>query len=152
MVCDAEGSVAGTVSSVVTTGGGAAVTCVPGVFCSRTAAGKAGRFACASTSSATADSSFFTAAASFTRPNNTTAYAAGQRIANATTSAAVLEFTNVMRNENEAVRIEKVRMRSKLISVEDIPGGAQIATELTFEREGGDKPVCVAEAVMRRYA
>src|SRR5882762_8273384 len=46
---------------------------------------------------------------------------------------------------------EKVRMRSKLISVDDIPGGAQIATELTFEREGGEKPVCVAESLARVY-
>ena len=46
---------------------------------------------------------------------------------------------------------EKVRMRSKLIAVDDIPGGAQIATELTFEREGGEKPVCVAESLARVY-
>jgi acyl dehydratase len=46
---------------------------------------------------------------------------------------------------------EKVRMRSKLVSVDDIPGGAQITTELTFEREGGEKPVCVAESLARVY-
>jgi acyl dehydratase len=45
----------------------------------------------------------------------------------------------------------KVRMRAKLLTVEDIPGGAQIATQLTFEREGGEKPVCVAEALSRVY-
>jgi acyl dehydratase len=45
----------------------------------------------------------------------------------------------------------KVRMRAKLGSVEDIPGGAQITTELTFEREGGEKPVCVAESLARVY-
>ena len=45
----------------------------------------------------------------------------------------------------------KVRMRSKLAAVEDIPGGAQITTELTFEREGGEKPVCVAESLSRVY-
>jgi acyl dehydratase len=32
-----------------------------------------------------------------------------------------------------------------------IPGGAQITMKLTFEREGGDKPVCVAEALSRVY-
>jgi acyl dehydratase len=47
---------------------------------------------------------------------------------------------------------QKVRMRSKLLSVDDIPGGAQIATELTFEREGGEKPVCVAESLARVYS
>jgi len=35
-------------------------------------------------------------------------------------------------------------MRAELLAVDEIPGGAQIATELTFEREGGQKPVCVA--------
>jgi acyl dehydratase len=45
----------------------------------------------------------------------------------------------------------KVRMRALLKSVEEIPGGAQITTELTFEREGGEKPVCVAESLSRVY-
>jgi acyl dehydratase len=45
----------------------------------------------------------------------------------------------------------KVRMRMQLASVEDVPGGAQITTELTFEREGEDKPVCVAESLARVY-
>jgi acyl dehydratase len=46
---------------------------------------------------------------------------------------------------------DRVRMRAKLASVEEIPGGAQITTELTFEREGGEKPVCVAESLSRVY-
>jgi acyl dehydratase len=46
----------------------------------------------------------------------------------------------------------KVRMRATLTSVEEIPGGAQLATELTFEREGGEKPVCVAESLARVYS
>src|SRR5437764_12953449 len=33
---------------------------------------------------------------------------------------------------------DKVRMRAELVSVEDIPGGAQVTTKLTFERAGGD--------------
>jgi acyl dehydratase len=45
----------------------------------------------------------------------------------------------------------KVRMRAKLAELEDIPGGAQMVMELTFEREGGDKPVCVAQTVARVY-
>jgi acyl dehydratase len=45
----------------------------------------------------------------------------------------------------------RLRMRALLSSVEDIPGGAQITTALTFEREGGDKPVCVAESLTRVY-
>jgi acyl dehydratase len=47
---------------------------------------------------------------------------------------------------------ERVRMRATLKSVEEIPGGAQITTELTFEREGGEKPVCVAESLARVYS
>ena len=47
---------------------------------------------------------------------------------------------------------DKVRMRAKLAAVDDVPGGAQITTELTFEREGGEKPVCVAESLARVYA
>jgi acyl dehydratase len=46
----------------------------------------------------------------------------------------------------------RVRMRMRIASVEDVPGGAQITSELTFEREGGDKPVCVAESLARVYA
>jgi acyl dehydratase len=46
----------------------------------------------------------------------------------------------------------RVRMRMKLASVDDVPGGAQFTTELTFEREGGDKPVCVAESLARVYS
>ena len=45
----------------------------------------------------------------------------------------------------------KVRMRAKLAELEEIPGGAQMIMELTFEREGGEKPVCVAQTVVRVY-
>ena len=42
--------------------------------------------------------------------------------------------------------------RSAIAEVAEIPGGAQVKFEHTFEREGGDKPVCVAEALARFYA
>jgi acyl dehydratase len=45
----------------------------------------------------------------------------------------------------------RLRMRATLDTVEDIPGGAQITIGQTFEREGGDKPVCVAESLARVY-
>ena len=45
----------------------------------------------------------------------------------------------------------RVRMTAKVADVEDIPGGAQLKLQLTFEREGGEKPVCVAEALSRVY-
>ncbi|HYD95518.1 MAG TPA: MaoC family dehydratase [Noviherbaspirillum sp.] len=46
----------------------------------------------------------------------------------------------------------KVRGRLALKEVEDIDGGVQITWAVTMEREGGDKPVCVAESIARRYA
>ena len=45
----------------------------------------------------------------------------------------------------------KVRMRVSIQSVDDIQGGAQLTVVNTFEVEGGDKPVCVAEQVSRLY-
>ena len=46
----------------------------------------------------------------------------------------------------------KLRMRATLTAADDIPGGLQMTVTQTFEREGGDKPVCVAESVSRVYA
>jgi acyl dehydratase len=45
----------------------------------------------------------------------------------------------------------RVRMHARLTSLEEVPGGAQMTLECTFEREGGDKPVCVAETLARVY-
>ncbi|HEX2012115.1 MAG TPA: MaoC family dehydratase [Roseateles sp.] len=44
-----------------------------------------------------------------------------------------------------------LRARFKLLSFEAISGGAQLAVEVTVERQGSDKPVCVAESLTRRY-
>jgi acyl dehydratase len=46
----------------------------------------------------------------------------------------------------------KVRMKARVASIEPIKGGAQLALELTFEHQGGEKPVCVAETLARVYA
>ena len=45
----------------------------------------------------------------------------------------------------------RIRARMKLLTYEPIDGGAQLVMEVTMEREGSDKPVCVAETVSRRY-
>ena len=45
----------------------------------------------------------------------------------------------------------RVRARFVLGAVEDIPGGAQMLWQATVEIEGGDKPACVAEMVIRWY-
>jgi acyl dehydratase len=46
----------------------------------------------------------------------------------------------------------RVRARLTLVKVEDIDGGAQLEWSVVVEREGGSKPVCVAEMLMRRYS
>jgi acyl dehydratase len=46
----------------------------------------------------------------------------------------------------------RVRGRMLLQDVEDIEGGVQVSWKVTLEREGGDKPVCVAESIARRYS
>jgi acyl dehydratase len=46
----------------------------------------------------------------------------------------------------------RVRMRATLTSVDDVPGGIQIKVTQTFEIEGGEKPVCVAEQLVRLYS
>ena len=45
----------------------------------------------------------------------------------------------------------RLRGHFKLLTFEPIPGGAQIVVEVTSEREGHSKPVCVAESVARHY-
>jgi acyl dehydratase len=43
----------------------------------------------------------------------------------------------------------RVRMRSRLVEVVDVSGGAQASLLQTFERDGSDKPVCVATSIVR---
>jgi acyl dehydratase len=45
----------------------------------------------------------------------------------------------------------RLRAHFKLLSFEPIEGGVQVVTEVTVEREGQAKPVCVAESVGRLY-
>jgi acyl dehydratase len=45
----------------------------------------------------------------------------------------------------------RLRGHFKLLSFEPIPGGAQVVVEVTSEREGHAKPVCVAESVARHF-
>ena len=45
----------------------------------------------------------------------------------------------------------RLRGRFRLLAYEPIAGGAQLIMEVTMEREGSEKPVCVAESVARRY-
>ena len=43
----------------------------------------------------------------------------------------------------------RIRATFTVQSVEEVPGGEQGVVLATVEREGGDKPVCVAELVLR---
>ncbi|MBL8189538.1 MAG: MaoC family dehydratase [Acidobacteria bacterium] len=45
----------------------------------------------------------------------------------------------------------KIRARIALQNLEDFPGGHQMTWGVTIEREGGDKPACVAEWLTRTY-
>ena len=47
---------------------------------------------------------------------------------------------------------DSLRMRAHLDAVTERPGGADVAATLTFERAGGDKPVCIAEMRIRVQA
>ncbi|WP_328556434.1 MULTISPECIES: MaoC family dehydratase [unclassified Streptomyces] len=45
----------------------------------------------------------------------------------------------------------RLRATATITAVDDVPGGVQVSVAFTVEREGGDKPVCVAESVSRYY-
>ncbi len=45
----------------------------------------------------------------------------------------------------------RLRAHFKLLQCEAIEGGWQVVSEVTIEREGSPKPVCVAESVSRHY-
>ncbi|MDE3203021.1 MAG: MaoC family dehydratase [Acidobacteriota bacterium] len=45
----------------------------------------------------------------------------------------------------------QVRAGIEIASVEEVSGGAQVGLTVTYEIEGGTKPVCVAEILFRYY-
>jgi acyl dehydratase len=45
----------------------------------------------------------------------------------------------------------KIRARAVLQALEEITGGRQLVWNITVEREGSDKPCCVAEWLVRYY-
>jgi len=45
----------------------------------------------------------------------------------------------------------RVRMSLRLLSVDDIPGGAKFRFEQVFEIDGEAKPACVAEAIIAYF-
>ena len=45
----------------------------------------------------------------------------------------------------------KIRLTATLTDVQEIAGGYQLTVAAVVEREGGEKPVCIAEPVFRFY-
>jgi acyl dehydratase len=45
----------------------------------------------------------------------------------------------------------RLRMRATLAAVDEVSGGLQLTIAQAFEVDGGDKPVCVAESLVRVY-
>jgi acyl dehydratase len=45
----------------------------------------------------------------------------------------------------------KIRARVSLLSVKEVPGAYEAAFSVTVENEGGEKPCCVAESIVRYY-
>ena len=45
----------------------------------------------------------------------------------------------------------RVRVHGEVLAVDEVAGGYQIAPRVTFDIEGGAKPACVADMVLRYY-
>jgi acyl dehydratase len=45
----------------------------------------------------------------------------------------------------------KIRARVTLLSVKEVPGAYETTFSVTVESEGGEKPCCVAESIVRYY-
>ena len=57
--------------------------------------------------------------------------------------------TNRVRFPSPVPAGSRIRARVTVESVDEVPGGEQAVLLDTVEREGGEKPVCVAEIVLR---
>ena len=45
----------------------------------------------------------------------------------------------------------RLRASFEVVGLDEFDGGAQVTMTATVERDGGEKPVCVAEVVFRYY-
>ena len=74
-----------------------------------------------------------------------------QALAGLTDSPMSINYgTNRVRFPAPVPAGSRIRARATVVSVDDVPGGEQAVVLTTVEREGGEKPVCVAEIVLRR--
>ncbi len=60
--------------------------------------------------------------------------------------------TNRVRFPSPVTVGSRVRASSEIVAVDDVPGGVQTTFLTTVEREGGEKPCCVAESIIRYLA
>ena len=75
----------------------------------------------------------------------------GELLADLTSSSMSINYgTNKVRFPAPVPSGSRIRARATVASVDEVPGGDQAVVVTTIEREGGDKPVCVAEMVIRR--
>ena len=76
-----------------------------------------------------------------------------ERIWAITGAASALNYgLNKLRFPAPVLIGSRLRLRMKLISVDDIAGGVQVSVTLTMEIENGGKPAMVAEGLYRFYA
>ena len=74
-----------------------------------------------------------------------------QALAGLTDSSMGINYgTNKVRFPAPVPAGSRIRARATVVAVDDVPGGEQAVVVTTVEREGGEKPVCVAEIVLRR--
>ncbi|MEV0275991.1 MaoC family dehydratase [Streptomyces sp. NPDC050610] len=59
--------------------------------------------------------------------------------------------TNKVRFPSPVPVGSRLRASARVAEVTEVPGGVQLTTTVTVEREGGEKPACVAETVSRFY-
>ena len=60
--------------------------------------------------------------------------------------------TNRVRFPSPVAVGSRVRASSEIVAVEDVPGGVQATFLTTIDRDGGEKPCCVAESIIRYLA
>lgn len=46
----------------------------------------------------------------------------------------------------------RIRGRATIVSVDEVQGGLQVVIATSIEREGSDKPACIAESIVRALA
>ena len=65
------------------------------------------------------------------------------------TTIAVVYGLNRVRFPAPVFAGSRVRASFRIDTIEDVGGGVQVTMTATVEREGGEKPVCVAELIFR---